>query len=467
MAKILIIDDETILAKSLLRSLTKAGYEGSIATRAEEGLKLLVEERPDLVLLDMKLEGMGGLEALRRIVDFDPSILVLIITAYGSIETAVEAMKIGAVDYLCKPLDLEALKITMARALEERRLRQRLSYYQRKDLEGAEGLQIVGESPAMKRVLSLVEKIAQLDSGAAGDLPTVLILGETGTGKDLVARAIHSRSRLADQPFVEVNCTTLPKDLLEAELFGYEKGAFTDAKASKAGLVEVADGGTLFLNEIGELPPEAQGKLLKAIEQKRVRRLGDIRERSINVRIIAATNQDLESAVRERSFRMDLLYRLKVLTIELPPLRERGNDILLLAEHFLSRHVQKYGTGPKRLSPSALAVLKGYRWPGNVRELAHVMERAVLLSEGEEIGPALLGLGAGLGSPRVCSSDLPIGEFPLEGLELKKVEQDLIQKALVLTGGNVSEAARRLGIGREALRYRMRKHAIVPLQRSG
>lgn len=466
MAKILIIDDEVILAKSLLRSLSKVGYEGAVATSAEEGLRLVVEERPDLVLLDLKLGGMGGLEALQGIVDFDPSILVIMVTAYGSVETAVEAMKMGAVDYLCKPLDLEALKIAMARALEERRLRQRLSYYQRRDLEEARGLRIVGESPAMKRVLDLVNKIAQL-GGEAGDLPTVLILGETGTGKDLVARAIHGRSCLADQPFVEVNCTTLPKDLLEAELFGYEKGAFTDAKASKAGLVEVADGGTLFLNEIGELPPEAQGKLLKVIEQKRVRRLGDIRERSINVRIIAATNQDLGSAVRERSFRTDLLYRLKVLTVELPPLRERGNDILLLAEHFLNRYVKKYGTGPKRLSLSALAALKGYPWPGNVRELAHIMERAVLLSEGEEIGPALLGLDTGLGSPRVGPKDLPIGGFPLEGLELKRIERYLIQKALALTRGNVSEAARRLGIGREALRYRMRKHAIVPPERKG
>lgn len=466
MAKILIIDDEVILAKSLLRSLTKAGYEGSIATSAEDGLKLVVEERPDLVLLDLKLGGMGGLEALQRIVDFDPSILVIMITAYGSVETAVEAMKMGAVDYLCKPLDLEALKIAMVRALEERRLRQRLSYYQRRDLEEARGLRIIGESPAMKRVLDLVEKIAQLE-GEAGDLPTVLILGETGTGKDLVARAIHGRSCLADQPFVEVNCTTLPKDLLEAELFGYEKGAFTDAKASKAGLVEVADGGTLFLNEIGELPPEAQGKLLKVIEQKRVRRIGDIRERRINVRIVAATNQDLGSAVRERSFRPDLLYRLKVLTIELPPLRERGNDILLLAEHFLNRYVKKYGTGPKHLSPSAFDVLESYRWPGNVRELAHVIERAVLLCEGEEIGPALLGLDTGLRSPRVVLKDLPLGEFPLEGLELKKIERYLIQKALALTRGNVSEAARRLGIGREALRYRMRKHAIVPPERNG
>lgn len=466
MAKILIIDDEVILAKSLLRSLTKAGYEGSTATSAEDGLKLVVEERPDLVLLDLKLGGMGGLEALQRIVDFDPSILVIMITAYGSVETAVEAMKMGAVDYLCKPLDLEALKIAMARALEERRLRQRLSYYQRRDLEEARGLRIIGESPAMKRVLDLVEKIAQLE-GEAGDLPTVLILGETGTGKDLVARAIHGRSCLADQPFVEVNCTTLPKDLLEAELFGYEKGAFTDAKASKAGLVEVADGGTLFLNEIGELPPEAQGKLLKVIEQKRIRRIGGIRERRINVRIIAATNQDLGSAVRERSFRPDLLYRLKVLTIELPPLRERGNDILLLAEHFLNRYVKKYGTGPKCLSPSALDVLESYRWPGNVRELAHVIERAVLLCEGEEIGPALLGLDTGLRSPRVGLKDLPLGEFPLEGLELKKIERYLIQKALALTRGNVSEAARRLGIGREALRYRMQKHAIVPPERNG
>ncbi len=459
MAKILVVEDEAILAKSIARSLGRAGYECSTATNAEEGLKVVEAEGPDVVLLDLRLEGMDGLQALKRIREMDPGIAIIVMTAYGSVETAVEAMKGGAFDYLSKPLDLEELKLVVAKALENVQLHRRLSYYQRREAERAKGLRIIGESRRIKAVLALVERIAKIDPRVAGDLPTVLILGETGTGKDLVARALHAWSPLADQPFVEVNCTTLPKGLMEAELFGYEKGAFTDAKVTKPGLVESADGGTLFLDEIGELSLEAQAKLLKVIEQKTVRRLGSLRERKVRVRIVAATNRDLELATKKGTFRQDLLYRLKVLTIELPPLRDREEDVILLAHHFLERFTQKYAMGPKRLSPAALARLKGYHWPGNVRELAHVIERAVLLSEQEEIEPDLLALGTNL-SPQIPPGLPPREAFPLDGLRLEEVERSLIEKALTVTRGNVSAAARHLGIGREALRYRMQKYGI-------
>ncbi len=462
MPGILIVDDEPVLRKSLSRALRKAGYDVTVAASAEEGLRFVVEQRPDLVLLDLKFSGMDGMEALRRIRAFDPSILVVIITAYGSVETAVEAMKLGAVDFLCKPLDLRVVHMTVARALEDRRMRDQLHYYRRRDFEKIEGLEIIGQSPAMQRVRAVVERIARIDPGATGDVPTVLITGETGTGKDLIARWIHHRSRRAHQPFVEVDCASIPKDLLEVELFGYEKGAFTDAKASKTGLVEIADGGTLFLNEIGEIPIEAQSKLLTLIEKKRVRRIGGIRERTVNVRIIAATNRDLDRAVREGTFRRDLLYRLKVLTIELPPLRERGDDVHLLAEYFLERYVRKYGTGPKRLTPAAHDALSRYPWPGNVRELMHVIERAVLMADGPVIDVPVLGIFPAPMSLGHENPDMPAGFLSDGDLHLYRMEQRLIRTALALTGGNVTAAARRLGITRGTLRYRMRKYGIDP-----
>ncbi|MCS7311424.1 MAG: sigma-54 dependent transcriptional regulator [Acidobacteria bacterium] len=460
MTRVLIVDDEFVMAKSLARSLTQAGYEVEVTTRAEEGVRRVMERRPDIVLLDLKFQEMDGLTALRQIRAFDPSVLVIVITAYGSIETAVEAMKAGAVDFLSKPLDLQVLRMALERALEADRLRHELSYYRARALETAEGGEIIGQSPALQRVWSLIDKVSRVDVGSAGDLPTVLILGETGTGKDLVARTIHRRSPLARQPFVEVDCAVLPPTLLETELFGYERGAFTDARSSKAGLVEIAEGGTLFFNEVGDLPLETQGKLLTLIEKKRFRRVGGVSERTAHIRIIAATNRDLERAVREGTFRSDLFYRLKVFTIELPPLRARGDDIRLLAEYFLDRFTKKYRTGPKNLTPAAMDALLRYPWPGNVRELAHVIERAVLTAEGEAIDLDLLGLG------RVPvpsgPEDLGLRAWADDEWNIQQIERRLIQRALAITGGNLSAAARKLGLTRETLRYRVRKYGIVP-----
>lgn len=377
-------------------------------------------------------------------------------------------MKAGAYDYIQKPVDHDELGFVIEKALETHRLRERLAYFQRKEIQQAAHGEIIGASPGITQVIGLIERIAHLEPGSAGELPTVLVLGETGTGKDLVARAIHRCGSLAGQPFVEIDCTSIPKELAEAELFGYEKGAFTGATTTKPGLIEAADGGTLFLDEIGELGLELQAKLLKAIERRQVRRVGSLRERKVNVRIIAATNRNLEAAVKAGAFRPDLYYRLKVLTVELPPLRERGEDVVLLANHFLRQLTHKYSLPTRRFTEASIQALKTYRWPGNVRELVHLVERALLVCDGDEIGPAALGLDmptpGGESRRRTPPADadgpLPI-RLPEQGVDLEEVERQLIRQALDLTDGNVTEAARKLNIGREALRYRIQKHGIT------
>jgi DNA-binding NtrC family response regulator len=461
MAKILIIDDEAVFARSAAHFLSRSGHECWSLANAEEGLSSVETERPDLVLLDIKLAGMSGLEALKRITSLDPNAIVIIMTAYSSVESAVAAMKDGAYDYIQKPIDHDELRFTIEKALETRRLRERLSYFQRKEVQQSAHLDLIGASPQIGQIIELIGRIAQFEPGPAGDLPTVLLLGETGTGKDLVARAIHHRGSLAGQPFVEVECTSIPNELAEAELFGYEKGAFTGASAAKPGLIEAADGGTLFLDEVGELGLDLQAKLLKAIERKQIRRLGGLRERKIHARIIAATNRDLEAAVRAGQFRQDLYYRLKVLTIELPPLRERGEDVVLLANHVLKKLTHKYSLPERCFTETGLDALRKYRWPGNIRELAHVVERALLVSDEREIGPSALGLEISSVPFRVDDDGYLEMEFPQRGVDLERIERQLIERALALTEGNVTEAARKLGIGREALRYRIQKHRLV------
>ena len=458
MPAILIVEDEAVFGKSLARFLSGAGYDCTLKSRAEDGLRIVEEVSPHAVLLDVRLPGMDGLEALRAFQKVDADLPVIMITAYGTIETAVEAMRAGAADYLCKPLDLHEVRLVLERALDNARNRRRLSYYQGREAAQGERNRLIGNCPAMRQVFRLVDRFTRLGSGSAGEMPTVLILGETGTGKGLVARAIHAQGPASQGPFVEVNCTTLPKDLIEAELFGYERGAYTGASESKPGLAEAAEGGTLFLDEVGELPLAVQAKLLQLIENKAVRRLGGLRTRTIPMRIIAATNRDLEALSSDGTFRQDLLYRLKVLLLELPPLRSRGDDVRVLAEHFLGTFSRKYGAPGSSLSPSALEALGGYHWPGNVRELAHVIERAVLLSDQPVIGPELISLPEGAGN-RVRT------EFNAEivaNLTLEEVERRMIADTLRSSRGNVSEAARRLGLSREAMRYRLQKYAIVP-----
>ena len=372
---VLIVDDERTLARAVKAFLAEAGYEAEVAGDAEQAIELLPKLRPDVVFADVRLPGMSGIDLLRRIREFDPAIAVVIMTAYGTIEGAVEAVKLGAFDYMKKPVDLEELKLLADRARETALMKQELSYYRKRAASELPFAGVLGNSPAVRAVMEQVRQVAALD-----ETPPVLITGETGTGKGLVARTLHTSGVRSGKPFIDVNCTALPANLMEAELFGYERGAFTDAKESKIGLFEAAERGFLFLDEVGDLEPSLQGKLLRAIEERMVRRVGGIRDRRIDVRILAATNRNLEREVQQGRFRSDLYFRLAVILLHLPPLRERGEDILILAEEFLRRFSTKYGKDVRRLDPRAREVLLGYPWPGNVRELSHVIERAVLWS---------------------------------------------------------------------------------------
>lgn len=463
MAQILIIDDEILLGRSLSRALAQRGHEASAVGTAEEGLSLLDKLLPEIVLLDMQLPGLSGLDTLKKIRETDPNILVIIVTAYGTIASAVEAMKLGAIDFLRKPLDTDEVTIAIERALAHARLARTVSFYQKREAERLAEEEFLGESPKAREVRAFIQKLCGLPVTKVSELPPVLILGETGTGKDLVARLLHFKSAFASAPFIEVNCPTLPRGLEEGELFGYEKGAFTDARQSKRGLAEVAEGGTLFLNEIGDLPPESQAKLLRLIEQKKLRHVGGLRDLSIDVRIVAATNRDLGQAVKSGQFRQDLFFRLNHVTITLPSLRERKEDVLPLGEHFLKKTSdQRSGSEkPKSLSEAAQKALQAYTWPGNVRELRQLMERAVLFSSNSTIEPAELRLPPeSLPAIKVDLNSNVKVEFGPDGIDIEEVEKQLIVRALEESSGNVSEAARKLKLTREALRYRIQKFGL-------
>ena len=470
-ATVLVVDDERTLARAIKAFLSESGYEAEVAGDAEQALRLLESMRPDVVFCDVRLPGMDGIELLRRIREFDPAIPVIIMTAHGTIEGAVEAVKLGAFDYLKKPVDLEELKLLADRARETSKLRQELSYYRRRDAARGDSLSgVIGESPAMKAVLQQAREVAGLE-----ETPPVLITGETGTGKGLVARTIHTTSSRAGKPFIEVNCTALPATLMEAELFGHERGAFTDAKESRMGLFEAADGGFLFLDEVGDLELALQGKLLKAVEERTVRRVGGIRDRQIDVRILAATHRDLQREAQREQFRRDLYFRLAVIILHLPPLRERGTDVLILAQHYLERYNAKYGKQVRQVDPRARELLLAYPWPGNVRELSHVIERAVLWSRGAVLDVEHLSLGtsAPAGPTAEPQPAVPAGApapagpvtqesptLPPAGVDLEAWERALIEQALRESDGNQTRAAQRLGISRDTLRYRLKKHGI-------
>ena len=462
---VLIVDDERTLARAIKDFLTESGYEAEVAVDAEQALRLLESLRPDVVFTDVRLPGMDGIELLRRIREFDASIPVIIMTAHGTIEGAVEAVKLGAFDYLKKPVDLEELKLLADRAREHSQLRQELSYYRRREATRAAPIAgVLGESPVMHAVLDRARQIAALD-----ETPPVLITGETGTGKGLVARTIHTASLRAAKPFIEVNCTAIPGTLMEAELFGHERGAFTDAKESRMGLFEAAEGGFLFLDEVGDVEPSLQGKLLKAVEERTVRRVGGIRDRRIDVGILAATNRDLERDVHREQFRRDLYFRLAVIILHLPPLRDRGDDVLLLAQHYLTRFNARYGKQVERIDTRARELLLAYPWPGNVRELSHVIERAVLWSRGPVLDVEHLSLGSpletaapapGPAAPPPAADARAATGLPPAGVDLERWERALIEQALRESDGNQTRAAQRLGISRDTLRYRLKKYGI-------
>jgi DNA-binding NtrC family response regulator len=456
---VLIVDDEKTLARSIKLFLEEQGYEAEVANDGDRALELLEKTHPDIVFLDLRLPRASGLDLLKKIRAYDPSVAVVMLTAHGTIASAVTAMKLGAFDYLSKPIDLEELKVIVERAQEDRRLRQEVRYYREKEARDFEIASLVGRCAPMQQALREIEHLASV-----AEAPAVLLTGETGTGKSLAARLLHARSRRARGPFIEVDCTALPPSLIETELFGYEKGSFTDAREPKVGLIEAAEGGTAFLDEVGDLALPLQGKLLRAIEERTVRRVGSVRDRKVDAWILGATNKDLAAMLKAESFRKDLYYRLAVVTIHLPPLRERAEDIGLLAEFFIKRFSAKYGKRVSRLSGAALTSLEECDWPGNVRELSHVIERAVLAcsTAATELDHGSLGtLPRSQAARPVGETRARPGRFPPEGIRLAEWERTIIEQALSEAQGNQSNAARLLGVSRDTLRYRMAKFKIT------
>ena len=443
--RVLVVDDERRQRDILQMILEAEGYETTAAGNGRQALQAAEGGGFDVVLTDLKMPDLNGIELLSEILKLQPSPLVVLMTAHGTIDSAVDAMRKGAFDYLTKPLEKDELLLVLRRAMERTHLvrENRMLHEQLRDRFRVEN--IVGAHGSMQDVFRMVHKVAASTS-------TVLIYGESGTGKELVARALHHESDRRGRPFYAVNVAALPESILEAELFGHEKGAFTGAEMRKIGLFEQASGSTLFLDEVGDLKRDLQVKLLRALQEREILRVGGTERIRIDVRIVAATNQELERAVREGRFREDLYYRLNVIPIVLPPLRDRRTDIPLLVDHFLAKYA---GSRSRGVSEDALKTLMAYDWPGNVRELESVIERALLLGEGELIVPADLpaSLRSGAGGPK-RATDL---EIPDSGIDLEAVERSLILKALDKAGGNVTRAARLLGLSRRTLQYRIEK----------
>lgn len=452
--KILVIDDEPVLRDSLEVALKTSGYEVLTARTGEEGLERFKKESPDLVLLDHWLPGINGDEVLRKIKEEDPEIPVIIMTAQGSIEMAVSSMKMGAFDFLVKPFDLDQVEALIKKGLERVRLKKEVEWlraqYQDKFRSGG----IIGVSQKMKDLLELAEKLAP------GSETTVLIEGETGTGKELLAEYVHFLSPRSSFPFIPINCGAIPKDLFESELFGYEKGAFTGAlEKGKMGRVESAEKGTLFLDEVGELSPSAQVKVLRVLEEKEYFKVGGVDKKKADVRIIAATNKDLESEVKKGNFRDDLYFRLNVVTLHIPPLRDRKEDILPLFRFFLNRFNEQFKKGFVQISREAEEKILSYPWTGNIRELRNAVERIVLLEKGGTILDKHFSfLSEGTECPEEGVQFKP--HLPSQGIVLDEVEKNYILEALKLKKGNKLQAAKMLGISRSALLYRMQKYGI-------
>ncbi len=452
MEKILIVDDEVFIRENLERLIRKDGYAPIATGSPDEAINIVAAEDISLVLLDLNLGSSSGLDVLRAMREVDPEILVIIITGYGTVESAVEAIKIGAYDYIKKPFKADAIHLIMKLALETQNLRRKVKRLSRAD----DGINMVGSSPALEQIFQQIREVAKHENA------TVLITGDSGTGKELVAQAIHNLSPRKERPFIEINCGSLPFNLLETELFGHERGAFTDAKMRKIGLFEEANSGSVFLDEIGEMDLNLQVKLLRVLEDRKIRRLGGNRNIDINVRIIAATNADLKGSLERKEFREDLFYRLNVFPIHIPPLRERRDDIPLLLEFFLQRFSKEFNKLMRRFSPEAIDLVVRYHWPGNVRELRNVVERICIMYNVEQILPEHL--------PREIWGEAPQSEIsfaheiPPEGIVLEdvmdRVEKDLVGKAFQISGGNVSKTARILNVPRGTLRYKLEKYQL-------
>jgi DNA-binding NtrC family response regulator len=459
MPAILIVEDEPKMLRLLELNLTEEGYTTHTASDAETGLNTLRQEKIDLVVTDLKLPGMDGLEFLQAVKRADDRIPVIVMTAYGTVETAVEAMKAGASDYVLKPFSLEEMKLIVRKELDVHSLRE-----ENRSLREALGRRyefknIVARSPKMQEVLATVERVAPTNS-------TILLGGESGVGKDMIARALHQHSHRVSGPFVKINCTAIPENLLESELFGYEKGAFTGAVSSKPGKFELADKGTIFLDEIGDVPGTTQVRLLRVLQDREFERLGGTKTLKVDVRVVAATNQDLRAALEQGTFREDLYYRLNVVPINIPPLRERKEDVPYLVDHFIERFVRESGKPIKGITPAAQKMLMEFHWPGNVRELENIIERAVSLSAGDMLDVADIRLDlspSGPGGADIAAFTMSPGgttAFPPPGVTLEQFEDEMIKEALRRAGGNKSQAARLLGLSRNALRYRLSKMGV-------
>ena len=449
MPAILIVEDEAKMRRLLELNLGEDGFTTFSAGDAETGLKLLGQHAIDLVVTDLKLPCMGGVEFLQTIKRQNASTPVVVMTAFGSVETAVEAMKAGASDYVLKPFSLSEMRMVIRKELDVRNLRE-----ENRNLREALGKRyshpnIVSRSPKMQEVLATVERVAPTNA-------TVLLGGESGVGKDLIARAIHEKSKRASGPFVKINSTAIPENLLESELFGFEKGAFTGAIAAKPGKFELADKGTLFLDEIGDIPPATQVKLLRVLQEREFERLGGTKTVKVDVRLVAATNRDLREALEQGTFREDLYYRLNVVPIDIAPLRERKEDIPELVNLFISRFAAESGKQIDGISSEAMQTMVNYHWPGNVRELQNIVERACALSKGPQLETTDIHIDAR--SAKAAANGSP-GFLP-DGMTMEQWEDEMVQEALRRANGNKSQAARLLGLSRNALRYRLSKIGI-------
>jgi two-component system response regulator AtoC len=451
MKRVLVVDDERKMRRVLQMLLEQMGLESTPAESGEEALACFQQEKFDLVLTDLRMPGMGGMEWFKRLRALDTEVPVIVLTAYGTVATAVEAMKHGAFDFILKPFDVDAVEVVIRNALELTRYRTENRYLRERDDPPVAFENLVGTSAAMQSIFELVRRVAPTKSA-------VLITGETGTGKELVARAIHNRSPREGKLFVPLNCAAIPAELLESELFGHTRGAFTGAQASRIGKFEIADGGTLFLDEIGDMPYPLQAKLLRVLQEGIIEPVGSNRRVPVDVRVLSSTNRDLAAGMRAGTFREDLYYRLNVFPIHVPPLRERREDVRPLFETCLRRFANELGKTDLRLAPDACTVLETYDWPGNVRELQNLVERAVVLS----IGAVIEGTFLGSLLPTVATppaEEPPIDEGGLDGA-VTQLERKLILRALAESGDNKAEAARRLAVSERTLWYKLKKYRL-------
>lgn len=455
--RVLVVDDEENLRRVTQLKLQQAGYEATTASDGAQALDLLARHPQDLIITDLKMPGMSGMDLLRRVKEDYPEVIVIVVTAFGTIESAVEAMRLGAHDYIIKPVNADALKLVVSRALEHHRLREEVKNL-RSMVDSKYGFEnIVGKSKALLATLDNASRAAQSDA-------TVLIRGETGTGKELLAKAIHFNSSRRDRPFIVINCGAIPKELLESELFGHTKGSFTGALANKKGKIEIADQGSLFLDEIGEMPLDLQVKMLRLIQEREIERIGAPNATKVNVRIIAATHRNLEAMVEDGTFREDLYYRLAVIPLILPPLRERPDDIAELVAIFFKKFKERQNRLDLKVPPSLLPYFSIHRWPGNVRELENVVERLVVLTPGSEVSVEDLPDFLRRERPPLEAIHL---ELPPEGISLEAVERELVMRALHKCNWNQTKAAAYLDISRKVLIYRMEKFALKQEGESG